>query len=44
MLGGAAICLLYVVVFVSIAIGREDRHRYLGKLRSIAGRPALETA
>jgi hypothetical protein len=41
---GAAACLLYAVVFVAVAIGRQDRSRYAGKLRSIAGLPALETA
>jgi O-antigen/teichoic acid export membrane protein len=35
---------LYGVVFVGVAVGREDRNRYVGKLRSIAGWPALETA
>lgn len=44
LLNGAAVCLLYAVVFIAVAIGRQDRNRYLGKLRSIAGRPALETA
>jgi O-antigen/teichoic acid export membrane protein len=41
---GGAVCLLYAIVFISVAIGRQDRNRYLGKLRSIAGLPALETA
>ena len=44
LVNGATVCLLYVVVFISVAIGRQDRSRYLGKLRSIAGLPALETA
>ena len=43
-LHAATACLLYGVVFVAIAIGRQDRSRYVGKLRSIARVPALETA
>jgi O-antigen/teichoic acid export membrane protein len=41
---GAVCGLVYVMLFVGVAIGRQDRARYLGKLRSIAGRPALEAA
>ena len=41
---GAACGLIYVMVFIGVAIGREDRARYLGKLRSIAGWSALEAA
>ncbi len=44
LLNGAAVCSLYTIVFISVAIGRRDRNRYLGKLRNIAGLPALETA
>jgi hypothetical protein len=44
LVNGGAVCLLYAIVFISVAIGRQDRNRYLGKLRSIAGLPALETA
>ena len=43
-LHGAAIGVLYWVLFVAFAISREDRNRYLGKLRSIARWPALEAA
>jgi hypothetical protein len=32
------------MLFIGVAIGRRDRHRYVGKLRSLAGRPALEAA
>jgi O-antigen/teichoic acid export membrane protein len=41
---GAAAGLLYALIFIGVAIGRDDRLRYAGKLRSIAGWPALETA
>jgi O-antigen/teichoic acid export membrane protein len=41
---GAGVCLLYLIVFVFVAIGRHDRSRYLGKVRSLASRPALGTA
>ena len=41
---GAACGLIYVGVFVGLAIGREDRARYFGKLRNIAGWSALEAA
>lgn len=44
LLNGAAVCSLYTIVFISVAISRRDRNRYLGKLRNIAGLPALETA
>ncbi|HXW08861.1 MAG TPA: oligosaccharide flippase family protein [Vicinamibacterales bacterium] len=33
---------IYLALFLGIAIGRRDRHRYVGKLRSLAGRPALD--
>jgi O-antigen/teichoic acid export membrane protein len=41
---GAAAGVVYAALFVGVAIGRDERHRYLGKLRSIAGLPALEAA
>lgn len=41
--GGAAV-LIYATLFVGIAIGREDRQRYVTKLRNISGLPALRTA
>ena len=41
---GAVCGLIYLMVFIGVAIGREDRARYLGKLRSIAGWSALEAA
>ncbi len=41
---GAATGAVYFVLFVGIAIGRSDRNRYAGKLRSIAGLPALRAA
>lgn len=40
----AATGLVYLALFLGVAIGRQDRHRYLGKLRTIAGWPALEAA
>jgi O-antigen/teichoic acid export membrane protein len=43
-LHGAAIGTLYWVLFITFAISREDRNRYLGKLRSIARWPTLEAA
>lgn len=41
---GAATGLCYAILFLGIAIGRRDRMRYLGKLRSLAGWPQLEAA
>ncbi len=41
---GAIAGLFYTVLFVGVAIGRRDRTRYLGKLRSLAGWPQLEAA
>jgi len=41
---GAIGGLFYTVLFVGVAIGRRDRTRYLGKLRSLAGWPQLEAA
>lgn len=43
-LEGAAAGVVYAALFLGIAIGREDRSRYIGKLRTIARRPALEAA
>jgi O-antigen/teichoic acid export membrane protein len=43
-LHGAAIGLAYWAIFLGVAITRSDRHRYLGKMRSIAGWPALKAA
>jgi O-antigen/teichoic acid export membrane protein len=43
-LHGGLVGFVYIAVFVAIAIGREDRKRYIGKLRSIARWPVLETA
>jgi O-antigen/teichoic acid export membrane protein len=43
-LHGGVAGLVYAMVFVAVAIGREDRQRYMDKLRSLAGWPALETA
>lgn len=37
----AATTALYYVLFVGLAIGREDRQRYSSKLRSITGFPAM---
>ena len=44
LLQGATAGLVYAVLFIGVAIGRRDRTRYLGKLRSLAGWPALEAA
>jgi O-antigen/teichoic acid export membrane protein len=41
---GAATGLLYELLFVGVAIGSQERRRYLARLRSIAGRPVLEAA
>ena len=43
-LHGGVIGLLYWVLFLGVAIRRDERSRYLGKLRNIARRPALEAA
>ncbi len=43
-LSGGITGLFYIVLFLGIAIGREDRDKYLGRLRSIAGLPALKAA
>jgi hypothetical protein len=34
----------YAALFWGVAIGREDRRRYVTKLRSITGLPALNAA
>lgn len=44
LLQGGAASVIDAALFLGIAIGREDRARYLGKLRTIARRPALEAA
>jgi O-antigen/teichoic acid export membrane protein len=44
LLEGAIGGLCYTILFVGLAIGRRDRTRYLGKLRSLAGWPQLEAA
>ncbi len=44
LLQGAAAGLVYAILFLGIAIGRRDRTRYLGRLRSLAGWPQLEAA
>lgn len=41
---GAAAGLVYAGLFLGIAIGRSDRHRYLGKLRTMIRGPQLEAA
>jgi len=43
-LSGGITGMFYVALFVGLAIGREDRDRYLGRIRSIAGLPALKAA
>ena len=44
MLQGAAVGVVYAVLFLGVAVGREDRNRYLCKLRMITGRPLLKAA
>ena len=41
---GAMVGLVYGLLFLGLAVGPDDRSRYLSKLRSIAGRPALNPA
>lgn len=41
---GAATGCVYFALFAGLAIGRDDRNRYLGKLRTIVRRPELEAA
>jgi O-antigen/teichoic acid export membrane protein len=43
-LKGVFVGIIHAVLFLGIAVGREDRNRYLGKLRMIAGRPVLKAA
>jgi len=43
-LSGGIAGLFYALLFLGIAIGPTDRNRYLGRLRSIAGWPALKAA
>jgi O-antigen/teichoic acid export membrane protein len=43
-LEGATAGLFYTILFLGVAIGRRDRTRYVGKLRSLAGWPQLEAA
>jgi O-antigen/teichoic acid export membrane protein len=43
-LKGAVVGAIYAVLFLGVAVGREDRLRYLGKLRMITGRPLLKAA
>jgi O-antigen/teichoic acid export membrane protein len=43
-LSGGVVAVCYAVLFLGIAVGRRDRNRYVGRLRSIAGRPALNAA
>jgi O-antigen/teichoic acid export membrane protein len=40
---GALTGVVYAILFLGLAVGRRDRTRYFGKLRSIARWPALET-
>jgi O-antigen/teichoic acid export membrane protein len=44
LLYGAATGLLYVALFLGVALGRDDRRRYVSKLRSITGLPVLNAA
>jgi O-antigen/teichoic acid export membrane protein len=44
LLEGATAGLVYALLFLGAAIGRRDRARYFGKLRSLAGWPTLEAA
>lgn len=41
---GGVVGLLYWTIFFGVAISRDDRNRYLGKLRSVARWPALRAA
>jgi O-antigen/teichoic acid export membrane protein len=41
---GLAAGLVYVGLFLGVALGRDDRRRYVTKLRSITGLPALNAA
>jgi O-antigen/teichoic acid export membrane protein len=44
LLRGIVVASAYALLFAGLAIGRDDRNRYIGKLRSIAGWPALSAA
>jgi O-antigen/teichoic acid export membrane protein len=44
LLQGATAGLAYAMLFLGLAIGRRDRTRYFGRLRSLAGWTALEAA
>jgi O-antigen/teichoic acid export membrane protein len=44
LLAGAVAGVLYAGLFIGVAIDRQDRTRYLVKLRTLAGRPALGAA
>lgn len=44
LLQGATAGLVYAALFLGVAVGRRDRTRYFGKLRSIARLPTLEAA
>ena len=41
---GIGVGVLYLLLFIGVAIGRVDRVRYLGKLRGLTPRPALKVA
>jgi hypothetical protein len=41
---GGATSVLYGALFIGLAIGRDERQRYVTKLRSITGLPALRPA
>jgi O-antigen/teichoic acid export membrane protein len=44
LLYGGAASAVYVALFFALALGRDERRRYLSKLRSITGLPALKAA
>ena len=43
-LRGIVVAFTYALLFAGVAIGRKDRGRYVGKLKSVAGWPALSAA
>jgi O-antigen/teichoic acid export membrane protein len=43
-LQGGTTGFVYALLFLGVAIGRDDRDRYLGKLRTMVRRPAMEAA
>jgi hypothetical protein len=43
LIGGVA-GLFYLLLFLGVAISRTERERYVGRLRSMTGRPALNAA